>query len=286
MSKRKDVGRSARTPAKHALMSSIYGREVGVVARSPWHRSIQRHVWMDLTAGDGIPDDGLDWRYNCSPGINAYHATKALRPVDVSLYEIQPATFDRLVESLAENLPALNYSRTGDTEWRHETVVLRAFNQSGADAPAHDIRRTDAVLVSNDPNAITTWAMRPTFGEEIAARAWCYRGISTMGCNPAGLKRTNPTERAGWFDLVKQQESALPGHRDLLLAAIEGDSAQWAYLLGEPAKWRATVETTVRSAFRKHGYAMEMAWYRTDPEAFEALKARLFLTRDELDSSC
>jgi hypothetical protein len=279
----KDVGRSPRTPAKHALMNSIYGREIGVVSRSPNHRSIQRHVWKDLTAGDGVPDDGLEWRYNCSPGINAHHATKAGRPVDVELYEIQPNTFDRLIDSLAENLPLLGYRRCDETSWQFaEHVALRAICGSGADAPVANIRNTDAVLVSNDPNAITTWAMRPTFAQEISARAWCFRSISTMGCNPAGLKRSEPTVRAGWFDLIKQQEAASPPHRDLLLTAIEGDKAQWAYLLGEPAKWRQSVESTVKGAFRRYGYSMEMVWHRTDPAGFDALKARLFLTRSEL----
>lgn len=103
-----------------------------------------------------------------------------------------------------------------------------------------------------------------------------------MGCNPAGLKRSDPTVRSGWFDLIKQQEAALPRHRDLLLAAIEGDSSQWAYLLGEPIKWRDKVEKLVDAAFRRHGYAMEKAWRRAEPDAFESLKQRLFLTRSEM----
>lgn len=283
MPKHRDVGRSRRTPAKHALMNSIYGKEVGVVGWSRHHQAIQRHVWKDLTAGDGIPENGLEWRANCSPGINAYHATKAHRPVDIELYEIQPATFDRLIDSLEHNLPGLGYVRTGETTWAfRDSVTLRAICGSGADVPVADIRQTDAVLVSNDPNAITTWAMRPTFAQEVTDRAWCFRSISTMGCNPAGLKRSDPAVRAGWFELIRQQEAALPRHRDLLLTAIEGDASQWAYLLGEPAKWRSTMEKVVAGAFKRYGYSMEMAWHRSDLGSFEALKARLFLTRSEL----
>lgn len=283
MAKRKEVGTSERTPAKHALMNSIYGKEVGVVGWSRYHQGIQRHVWKDLTAGNGVTDNDVDWKSNCSPGINAHHATKAQRPVDVELYEIQPATFDRLLGSLADNLPTLGYVRVAETGWRfRDQVSLRAICGSGADAPVSDIRKTDAVLVSNDPNAITTWAMRPTFAQEIADRAWCFRSISTMGCNPAGLKRSDPSVRAGWFDLIKQQEAALPDHRDLLLTAIEGDASQWAYLLGEPSKWRSTMEKVVTGAFKRYGYSMEMAWHRADSGSFEALKSRLFLTRSEL----
>jgi hypothetical protein len=259
-------------------MSAIFGREVGAAGNLP---AIHRLVWQDLTAGDGVPEDGMDWRFNCSPGILAYHATKSQKPVRVTLYEIQPATFDRLVASLDANLPRLGYERAGDTSWRCGQADLEAVYGNGAEAPAWGISRTDAVLVSNDPNAITTWAMRPTFAEEVAARAWCFRSVSTMGCNVGGLKRSEPAARAGWFDLVKQQEAALPRHRDLLLAAIEGDAAQWAYLMSEPTKWRNTVRPTVQSAFKKYGYGLEMAWHRHQPEAYERIKARLFLTRDE-----
>jgi hypothetical protein len=260
-------------------MSSIYGREVGVAGSLP---NIERLVWIDLTAGDGIPEDGLEWKTNCSPGINAYHATKATKPVDVTLYEIQPATFDRLIDSLTVNLPDIGYQQVTETTWRFgRHVTLRAVCGSGEAADVSGIRKTDAVLVSNDPNAITTWAMRSSFAGEVGSRAWCFRSISTMGCNPAGLKRSDASVRAGWFDLVRQQEAALPGHRDLLLAAIEGDSAQWAYLLCEPARWRVSVEKSVDTAFKKHGYAMEKAWYRVEQRSFQSLKDRLFLTHDE-----
>lgn len=286
MAKLMDVGRSHRTPAKHALMDKIYGSEVGVASLNTGKMGrVRRLVWVDLTAGDGIPEDGLEWHRNCSPGINAYHATKAKKPVDVTLHEIQPATFDRLITSLSENLPALGYRQIAETTWSYgEYVHLRALNGSGSDASVGHIQSTDAVLVSNDPNAITTWAMRPTFAQEISNRTWAFRSISTMGCNPAGLKRSDPTIRAGWFDVVKSQEQALPRHRDLLLAAIEGDSAQWAYLLNEPVKWYEKAETVVKTAFAKHGYSMELAWHRATPARFEDLKAKLFLTRDELNS--
>jgi len=274
-----DVGRSRRTPAKHALMSAICGKEVGAAGSI---RGIDRLVWMDLTAGDGVPEDGMEWRYNCSPGILAHHATKSTKPVMVTLYEIQPATFDRLIATLTEQLPWLGYERTGETSWRCRLATLVATCGNGADAPVDHIRRTDAVLVSNDPNAITTWAMRPTFAEEIARRAWCFRSISTMGCNVGGLKRSDTPTRAGWFELVKQQETALPRHRDLLLAAIEGDSAQWAYLLCEPVKWRNQVRPMVEAAFKRYGYSLEMAWHRCQPDAYEDLKRKLFLTRREL----
>lgn len=285
MAKKLDVGRSERTPAKHALMSNVFGKEVGVIGVSPAHRDVERHVWIDLTAGDGVPNEGGDWGRNCSPGIAAVHATKAKRPVDITLYEIQSNTFDRLTDNLTEQLAAIGYHRLSDTEWAFGgSVSLRALNASGMDADVSHIRRTDAVIVSNDPNAITSWAMRPTFTSEVMARGpWCFRSITTMGCNVGGIKRLTPEERAEWFGLVKPLRDACPSHRDLLLAAIEGDSSQWAYLLCEPEKWRRRIEPSVRTAFKKYG--MEMHWARENPAGFDRLKERLFLRRSELDGA-
>jgi len=260
-------------------MRSIVGREVGVAGTMP---AVTRLVWFDLTAGDGIPVYGADWTRNCSPGILASHAKASVKPVDIRMYEIKPRTYDRLLVSLGEQLPALGYRQLENEVWAYgDVVVLYAHNASGSEAPVDGIARTDAVLAVNDPNAITDWAIRPTFAEELRSRTPWSRSLSTMGCNPAGLKRLPQEERLVWFELIAQQEAALPDHRDLLLAAIEGDDSQWAYLLCDPVKWRTTQEKVARSAFAKYGYALEMAWHRTHGAQFEALKQRLFLTRKE-----
>lgn len=270
------VGRSWRTPAKHGLMNDIVGREAGV---ANYNNVIQRLHWYDLTAGDGVVADDLVWRENCSPGILAHHARVSRKPVRITLHEIKPATYDRLLTTLAEELPRLGYAPDGDC-WRHGLhVELRTVRASGATVQLPALTRSDAVLVSNDPNAITDWAMRPGFPAEI--RTPWFRNVSTMGCNPAGLKRLPRADREGWFGLLADQEAALPPHRDLLLAAISRDDAQWAYLLCEPVKWRERVEKEVTAEFRRHGKEVDMAWFRTDREQYEATKRRLFLTEAE-----
>lgn len=274
------VGRSGRTPAKHDLMRSIVGREVGAAGSMT---AVDRLVWFDLTAGDGITcDEGASWAMGCSPGIMALYATHSKKPVDLTLFEIKPATYDRLMSSLSRHLPDLGYVPVEEGRWAFGNVVdLRAVNGSGADASIAGVCRFDAVLVSNDPNAITDWAMRPSFAREISEKTPWFRSISTMGCNPAGLKRLPPDIRMGWFDLIASQENALPRYRDLLLAAIAGDDAQWAYLLGEPVKWRGSAERMATTAFRRHDYTLDMAWCRMQRGPFDDLKRRLFLTRSE-----
>lgn len=283
------VGRSWRTYAKHELMRNFVGQEVGVIQRSRHHRDVTRSVWYDLTSGDGVAADDSKWIHGCSPGILTYHATNSRVPVAIVLSEIQPATFDRLLSSLAENLPALGYQEKNPDHWFGRTkanasVEVIAFNQSGKHADINPLRPADAVLVLNDPNAITDWAMRPTFTREIADRTWLCRSLSTMGCNPAGIKRAPRSEREPWFDLVRCQQEALAPYRDLYLAAIERDAAQWAYLFEQADKWRDETEKVVQGAFNRVGKAAASSWFRTTPAAFEALKKDLFLTRSERDA--
>lgn len=98
----------------------------------------------------------------------------------------------------------------------------------------------------------------------------------------AGIKRLPRPDRDGWFELVGQQQRALPAYRDLLLAAIERDSAQWAYLFGTAARWRGNTDKVVRTAFSKVGRSAGSAWYGKDRRSFEELKQRLFKTASEL----
>ena len=271
------VGRGWRTPAKHAMMRSFVGQESGVGGTMP---AILRHVWIDLTAGDAVTDH--EWKANCSPGILAHYASQARKPVTIRLNEIQPSTFDRLIGSLEQNLPELGYQRLSDCVWQIPgRVVLYATNQSGHHVDVTETRRTDAVLILNDPNAITDWAMRPTLAAEIADRTPWSRSLSTMGCNAAGLKRLDTDTRNGWFDHVEDQQAALPRYRDLLLAAIDRDDAQWAYLISDPGKWRAKTERVVQTEVKTIERTATMSWFRTAPAEFEQMKQVLFLTKKE-----
>ncbi len=280
------VGRSWRTPAKHSLMSSLIGEEIGVVNRSRQFGRDCRAVWIDLTAGDAAPVDGSKWHDSCSPGILARHAAhpRNARPVDIFLHEIQAAAYDRLLGNLDEQLPGFGFERYGEGMWRvpDRNIVVVARNVTGQEAEVRSIRHGDAVFVFNDPNAVTDWAMRDTFAREIGERTPWFRSLSTMGCNPGGLKRLELEERQYWFEFPRSQERELPGYRDLLLAAIEGDDAQWAYLISTSALWRGKTEKVVSSAFRKVGRTVAMSWLRQDAADFDALKRKLFLTRAEL----
>jgi hypothetical protein len=295
MGKLMTVGHSYRTALKHDLMRDLVNQEVGAAGNIDW---ISRLVWLDLTAGDASPHhDGL-WYQAVSPGILARAAMSSRKPLYIGLYEIDTSTYGELLSNLAAQLTVLKYDRTGDACWRFgDLVTLQAFNADGKEARTDLICKGDAVLVLNDPNAITGWAMRDSFAQEIVSRATAFRSFSTLGCNVSGIKRTplvtpgalplddpdfmSPTERRNWFELVGAQERATPQSRDLLLVAIERDSAQWAYLISTAVKWREKTEVRVRSAFERAEFSADMAWAKQDPENFTRIKEVLFLTKAE-----
>ncbi len=260
-------------------MSRVYAAEV---CAGNYIKGIKRFITLDLTAGDGTVDPELEWERNCSPGILALHARRTRKPLLAVLYEQKPATFDRLLGNLAANLPRLGYEFDNGV-WRYGNLVkIQPVNASGGDGFKIDmIVHGDAVFLSNDPNAMTDWALRPGFAAAIEGRTTWFRSISTLGCNPAGLKRIDRVERDGWFDLLAEQEGSLPRHRDLFLAAIRKDEAQWAYLICEPVKWRAQLETDVAVEFASHGRDIDGAWFRTQPDRYEEIKQTLFLTKKE-----
>ncbi|MEU5306032.1 hypothetical protein ACH4YO_39580 [Streptomyces noursei] len=265
------------------MLNRLVGQEVG--ASRNLRKSPTRLVWFDLTAGDAHVPEGGDWHRNCSPGLLAYHAAQSMIPVEAYLHELNPDTFLRLLANLSERLPALGYIRTDETTWQSERAIIRVFNMSGSDASISMLRRTDAVFLINDPNAITDWAMRPTFSREIADRNVGYfRGLTTMGCNASGLKRSKDTRRGRieLFDRMALLQTNLPPYRDLCFAAIIRDKDQWAYLIETSDKWRPKTEDLVRSAFKKHGRDATVTWSRTDAGPFRGEMFRLFLTKAEL----
>lgn len=280
MSKRLNVGRSWRTPIKHDYMWSIVGQEAGAIA----HLGARAGVWYDLTAGDAALIPGEMWHRACSPGILAYHAAMSQIPAHVRLHEIQAATYDRLLDNLTSYLPTLGYSSTGTSTWTHpgNGSTVTAYNRSGAEADVTDINHDAAVFVVNDPNAIVDWAMRPTFAAEIAERTWLSRCLSTMGCNPAGLKRLTIGERINWFATVREQQVSLPTYRDLSLAALDRDEAQWAYLVATSEKWRAKTDQAAQKSAKGCNRSVSIAWWRQDQDRFSDLLLRLFLQKSEL----
>ena len=287
---RTTVGSSDRTPCKHRLMNGVFGREISALRRL----ACDGAYWLDLTAGNGVPlfEDWADpkdhfWHRACSPGILAYHAQFSGydKPVYVDLCEKAAATYENLLGNLADNLPGLNYVRTAEDKWQAHSgrVKLRARNIDSTQIERLDgVPPTWAVQIANDPNKVTDWAMNPNLLRNASDGRWTCLGMSTMGCNPNGIKAWNgPEERAVWYQHVRAQADGLHRHHDLLLAAIENDKAQWAYLVTAPQKWTEEVEKEAHNAFERGGMSLRCEWLRQEPESFRDLLDVLFKTKKE-----
>jgi len=300
MVKRLDVGTSHHTPIKHAIMREFVAKEVRAANSLGW---IERLLWIDLTAGNAQPMHGSLWADSCSPGILASRATESIQPVVIDLYEKNPDTYARLVANLDQQLPALGYRRFHDNgwnEWATGNARLRAWDRDGRQAGMSHITRGDAVLVLNDPNSITEWAMRQTFTTEIS-RVRGLKGLRILSCvgfNVSGIKRTpflrddpaprtdSISARSDWYGLIRSLTDSLPDRLDLMLAGFSRDASQWAYLFSSPKVWRdrGEEEKVIAEAFTATGEAhdYEYAWFKRDREKFVRLVDRRILTKSEL----
>lgn len=282
MSRSTTAGTSERTPCKHQLMDKIFGREIGALSTRRLAQ-VPGAFWLDLTAGDGVAANGGEWIKNCSPGILARHAKwgRNVKPVEVVMYEKAPNTYRTLLDNLTEQLPILGYVRESENIWTHGHARLVVLNHDSATFDPAWIPSGWAVQVVNDPNSINTWAMNPGLMAAVKEGRWTCLGMSTMGCNVAGTKRLDREDRNGWYGHVKAQVRGLHVHHDLLLAAIERDASQWAYLITAPAVWKQEVTQDADAAFGAGGYTLRKQWLREDPVAFGLLLDHLFLTSDE-----
>jgi hypothetical protein len=288
---KKDVGRSERTPVKHALMDAIAGKEMGLLVSKARDLGIKRALWIDLTSGDAALQPGMstvgEWRKNCSPGILAHHArwVKCPVPIRIDLYEIADGQFSALISNLTRWLPELGYEKTSEFEWRHKEkpVFIYARNKSGFLAELPIFGDETAVFVTHDPNHIKQWAMRENFTDEIRVRTRWLRSITTMGCNVGGIKRFDRNERDRWFSYVESIADNLYRHHELFLCAINGDAAQWAYLIEESGikDHMLKLEELAHTKFNDAGLTIRHAWYRRSASIFEDRLRELFLTRDE-----
>jgi hypothetical protein len=280
------VGRSDRTRWKLRLLNKIFGREIGVL-NLPQFADVPGSFWVDLTSGNAASLGPGEWIISSSAAIMLHHARygRNRKPVRIVLYEKAPRTYKELLDNLAVNLPALGYERIDEAHWKYGSLVdVSVRNADSATFDPAEIPPDWAVQIVNDPNTVNGWAMDPGLMAAVKKRSRLCLGVSTMGCNANGSKRLNREEREIWFKHVQSQIEGLHKHHDLLLAAIERDSHQWAYLITAPAAWKEEVSRDARGAFARGGFQLNCVWLRSDPEKFQELLNILFLTKSERES--
>lgn len=281
------VGHSdKRTEVKHKYLNATLGREIGAAQKVRLPGVIyRRHILVDLTAGDGVPYVGEgDWHRSTSPGIFAHHARypRAQVPVWALLCERAPATFADLLERLAAHLPDLGYKPDGEQRWiAEEGRVLLEARRLDSRAMLCPWGRGDFVFLNNDPNKVHDWAL-PDNLPVAASRGAVIRSFNTMGCNPGGLKRL-PFKggREVWYGYVDRVVRTLRPHQDLTLLAIDGDDAQWAYLVNEPTVWVTEDVERAREMFDQRGMTVSAVSLRAQRDRFRDLIHHLFLTAKE-----
>lgn len=249
------VGKSSRTPMKHALLNRIVGREVGAMPYLKKRGMGSSYAIYDLTAGDGT-DDGFGG--TSSPAILAKHHRYAAAN-DVRCKLLLNDKVEDYASKLALDFPAAEV-RCSD----------------GRKVMPH--MGYDVVFVHNDPNHINDWALS---GEFLASAPYFTTTLSTLGCNVGGLKRLPSIEREPWFANMRTLLMSMPQHHDAYLIALSGDASQWAYLLTGPMKWRGNYESDVAKAFAGWEGGHRARWWRQDAAGFEDLTRQLFLTSAE-----
>jgi len=254
-----DVGKSYRTPGKHAALNSFLGKCAGVATTDKFRRLTNGgtfHV-IDCTAGDGQSNDFSKFT---SPGIVCKHVDflrDRLFPCKAEFYERSQASAAML--------------KTVVTQWP-------VINEDAANLMP-TWAENDVLFISNDPNTIADWALPSA----LKSAPKFTTVFSTLGCNVGGLKRMKREDRMQWYVHVEDQLALLQTWHDALLITLEGDSSQWAYLVNCPTAdgWPQDLEKSFTKAFEDTGHALRMAWFKNDPIGFKDLQDDLFLTKKE-----
>jgi len=249
------VGNSEfRTQGKHGALDAILGKTVGVMAVRFRDMPL---VMIDCTAGDGQSTGNSS---TTSPAIFHKHGQYARsNGIDTSviLYERSNRSGSLLADAYGE----------------HYSVFA---GQDSREMPKH--WPDNAILfVSNDPNTVADWALP----DSLSQAPKMTTVFSTLGCNAGGLKRLSASARMDWYGQVNAQLSLLQRWHDAYLVMLEGDSAQWAYLVNAPDKWRKETEMAFSRAFKKSPYPLRGAWLKYQENRFSVIRDWLFLTRKE-----
>jgi hypothetical protein len=242
------VGKSAKyTPGKHDGMWRFLQKESGVCVAQTRRGELSETYWIDHNAGDGEIAHGDEWERACSPGMLIHHQQYQLIPSTTVLYEIDPATYFRLVENLRYRLGriGLEFNEDQNQVWwvgksPHTdalmSVIARCQDARQAEIPDWLTSHSAAISI-NDPNGARGWSVRESFAAEFKARGvWRYRMFSALGFNADGSKRAAKDKRLVSYGHFEAVISQLPSYRDLVLFVTKG-ADQWAYLIETPARW-------------------------------------------------
>lgn len=270
MAKRKDVGRSSRTPVKHGILNAMLGKIAAVLCNdSPkvpckvtWNNPL---VCVDLCGGDGFKNEDHD----ASPLIMFSHcdymAGKGKRAT-LEVIEKADNTFDQLSANCG-HLPS---------------EIVKLTHGDAREYRLPQLAETQPAFIHCDPNSVDQIPLTRPF---VAGFNRYTSYLVTLGCNVGGQKILPLSKRELWFEYVNMLTDVLPRHHDDVLFWLNRDAAQWAYLLSIPKVWSADFTAQTVAYTKKHWTnGVSAVSYRGDRRRFENELKRLFLTRKEHDN--
>ena len=268
------VGQSNRTVGKHFLLNRLIARECGVMIASEckgYKYPFRPYFVIDLCAGDGRPSFESQ---TSSPEIIQKHI-RSLKKFGVEFIpplfvERNKASFDCLNKKIGIG-DAVNFDATSN-----DFLGLVEKRVSG--------HQEFTTFIHNDPNLVSDWAITLSLLSLLHPSA--FTTYSTLGCNVGGLKRLPLESRIKWRERVESLLSFIPSHHSAILATLDGDCAQWAYLITVPERWIEKTTTEVQKAFSKTPFETTIAVKSKngipDLDFYHQLD-HLTLTRKELD---
>lgn len=233
------VGQSQRTKGKHFLLNSLIGQECGVMISSErYGRSypFRPYFVIDLCAGDGRSSFESD---TSSPAVIQKHMAYLTRnrvPIIEPVFcEKNKAAFDHLKKQIKIGTAVNADARSIEfLDFINERI-------SG--------RSDFTTFIHNDPNLVMDWAITEALLNLLNVSA--FTTYSTLGCNVGGVKRLPFENRLKWRLNVESLLKTVPAHHCAILVSLEGDAAQWAYLVTVPNRWLEKTFKVTQKAFRK-----------------------------------
>lgn len=262
----RDVGRSSRTPIKHAILNKTVGKMVGAMCNRVSSVPARLPVLLvDACAGDGVDYAGEA----SSPTLMLKHHQfpRLLGQSFLLLNEKADAQYDSLLRKFGGL----------------ERVTVRRGDAHDIDLRLHMQNRGQAVFVHYDPNSIRDV---PELARSVLWHSTPDTALMfiTLGCNVGGLKRLAQDRREEWFSIIDVLVRALPRRHDLIIAALNNDASQWAYLLRVPDAWSATTMKALSSdhVAGRWEHGIRAYSFRRQQSDFVGTINWLFRTRKEL----
>lgn len=270
------VGKSDRTLGKHILLQRLLDREIGVMNARNYNDKLaflgNEYIMIDLCAGDGRPTPQSK---KSSPMLMIEAACK-LRKLDQDTYRKSQDIFINIIlnEKNENTFDILNNTKLYEDceKFNLDSTELESIKTN------RQLRSSSTIFIHADPNAITDWPLNDNFVNCLPRNTTM---LITLGCNVGGIKRLCLNDRQKWFDKMDAVLYNLNSWHDATLIVLNGDKAQWAYMIVGPKKWKDKYEVDAKKAFDYWGNGISIANFKSDPEKFFEMRNLLFLTKKE-----